>query len=90
MYFIPRWPVSLHGFADCSVSYNKYVGSGSLSHEGIGNSTRQWHAVKIRLRGYKTFFMLNSAEHAIYPAHKCKNANNCWHFNIYKHDKYNI
>ena len=25
----------------------------------------------------KTFFMLNSAEHKIYPAHKC------WHFNIY-------
>ena len=27
---------------------------------------------KTRLaRGYKTFFMLNSAEHNIYPAHKC-------------------
>ena len=39
-------------------------------------------------RGYKSFFMLNSAETKIYPAHKClKNANNCWHFNIYKHDK---
>ena len=25
--------------------------------------------------------MLSSAEHEIYPAH-----NNCWHFNIYKHD----
>ena len=22
-------------------------------------------------RGYKTFFMLNSNEHEIYPAHKC-------------------
>ena len=22
-------------------------------------------------RGYKTFFVLNSAEHVIYPAHKC-------------------
>ena len=41
-------------------------------------------------QGYKTFFMLNSAEHKIYPAHKCLNANNCWHFNIYEHDKYNI
>ena len=28
--------------------------------------------------------MLNSTWHEIYPAHKCKNANNCcWHFNIY-------
>ena len=24
-----------------------------------------------RSRGYKTFFMLNSAEHDIYPAYKC-------------------
>ena len=31
----------------------------------------------------KLFSMLNSAEHEIYPTHKCKNANNCWHFNIY-------
>ena len=22
-------------------------------------------------RGYKTFFMLNSTEHGIFPAHKC-------------------
>ena len=43
-----------------------------------------------RPRGYKTLTMLNSAEHEIYPAHKCQNANYCWHFNIYKHDKYNI
>ena len=31
----------------------------------------------------KKIFMLNSTEHEIHPAHKCKNANNCWHFNIY-------
>ena len=24
-----------------------------------------------KLQGYKTFFMLNSTEHEIYPAHKC-------------------
>ena len=34
-------------------------------------------------RGYTTFFMLNSTEHGIYPAHEYENANNCWHFNIY-------
>ena len=39
--------------------------------------------IQIRPRGYKTFFILNSAEHEIYPAHKCQNANNCWHLNIY-------
>ena len=38
----------------------------------------------------KNFFMLNLTEHEIYPAHQCYNANNFWHFNIYKHDKYNI
>ena len=26
---------------------------------------------KTRARGYKTFFMLNSIEHEIFPAHKC-------------------
>ena len=24
----------------------------------------------------------------IYHANKCLNANNCWHFNIYEHDKF--
>ena len=33
--------------------------------------------------------LLNPAEHEIYPAHKFLNANNCWHFKIYKQDEYN-
>ena len=34
--------------------------------------------------GYKTFSMLNTAEHEIYPAYKCQNANDYhWHFNLY-------
>ena len=37
--------------------------------------------LEIMAQGYKTFFMLSSAETIIYPAHKC------WHFNIYKQDK---
>ena len=45
--------------------------------------------LRIRPQGYNTFSMLNLAEHKIYLAHKCENANNCWHFNIYKLDKYN-
>ena len=36
----------------------------------------------------ETFFRLNSVEHKPYPAHKCKNAKNCWHFNIYEKDKF--
>ena len=37
--------------------------------------------------GYKTCFMLSSTEHGFFPAHKCENANNCWHFNIYEQEK---
>ena len=28
-------------------------------------------SARARARGYKTFFMLNSIEHEIFPAHKC-------------------
>ena len=38
-------------------------------------------------QGYKKKFMLNSAEHEIFPAHKCWNASNCQHFNIYEQEK---
>ena len=38
---------------------------------------------KIRPRVYKTFFMLNSAEHEIFSANKYENANKSWHFHIY-------
>ena len=30
-----------------------------------------YNLIQPRLRGYKTFFMLNSADQEIYPAHKC-------------------
>ena len=32
----------------------------------------------------------NHTLHEIYPANKYENANNCWHFNIYSQDKYNV
>ena len=34
-------------------------------------------------RGYKTFFMLNSAEHEIFSANRYENPNKSWHFHIY-------
>ena len=40
-------------------------------------------SMESRPRGYKTFFMLNSAEHEIFSANKYENANNSWHFHIY-------
>ena len=39
-----------------------------------GDQTADIKSSVIGLRGYKTFSMLNSAEHEIYHAHKCKNA----------------
>ena len=42
------------------------------------------------LKVVRLFFILNGTEHEIYPDLKCENANNCWHFNIDKQDKYNI
>ena len=46
------------------------------------------HKISMRIRsvwprGYKTFFMLNSAEHEIFSTNKYENANNSWHFHIY-------
>ena len=43
---------------------------------------------EIRPRGYKTFFMLNSAEHELFSANKYENANNSGHFHIYKQTKF--
>ena len=37
---------------------------------------------------YKTFFMLNSAEHEIFRANKYENTNISWHFHIYWHRKF--
>ena len=39
-------------------------------------------------RGYKTFFMLNSAEHEISSANKYENANNSWHFSYLLAEKF--
>ena len=43
----------------------------------------RWSGPEIK----KTFSMLNSTENEIFPAHKCENANNFWHFNIYEREK---
>ena len=34
------------------------------------------------------FILLKTLRCCIYPADKCKNANNCWHFNIFEQDKF--
>ena len=46
-----------------------------------GLSGKQGKLGKSLFKAYKAFFMLNSAEHEIYPAY------HCWYFNNYEHDK---
>ena len=43
-------------------------------------------------RGYKTFFMLNSAEHEICPVNKSQISNKCKFFilNIAEHENFSI
>ena len=51
------------------------------NNKGLAKTEQMSHK-KIRPWGYKTFFMLNSAEHEIFSANKYVNANNR-HFHIY-------
>ena len=46
------------------------------------------HTAKKRL---KDMIVLN-IQHIcnICPAYKCENANNCWHFSIYEHNKFHM
>ena len=44
----------------------------------------------IRDLGYKSVFILSSTEHELTLLTNVKKANDCWHFNIYEQDKYNI
>ena len=48
-----------------------------VSDDFVSSQGKTW------TRGYKTFFMLNSAEPEIFSTNKYENANNSWHFHIY-------
>ena len=41
-----------------------------------------------RPRGYKLFFMINSAEHELFSANKYEHTNNSWHFHIYQQSNF--
>ena len=45
---------------------------------------------KVWPQGYKTLFMLNSAEHEIFSANKYENANSSWHFHIHLQRKFQV
>ena len=44
--------------------FEKKIDTAASNREAVNN-------FEIWPRGYKTFFMLNSVEHKIFPAHKC-------------------
>ena len=46
--------------------------------------------IQIRSRGYLTFSCSTQLSTNFILLIKCKNANTCWHFNIYEHDKTNL
>ena len=41
--------------------------------------------IKSKMLKNKDFSCFQMPRCCIYHAHKCKNVNNCWHFNIYEH-----
>ena len=43
---------------------------------------------KTKMLKNKDFSCFQTLRYSIYHAHKCQNANDCWHFNIYEHDKF--
>ena len=44
--------------------------------------------INIEIAKIDGIFRFNSLEPAIYPANKYLNDNNCWHFNVYKQNKF--
>ena len=50
------------------------------SHSSAGKVYQYKYFSYTRPRGYKTFFMLNSAEHEICPVNKSQITNNCKFF----------
>ena len=44
--------------------------------------------IKSKMLKNKDFSCLRIVRCCIYHGHKYLNANNCWHFNIYEHDKF--
>ena len=65
--YCPKWLNML------KATLNPYTAASASNH--FSNVHVQLFS-EVRSRGYTTFFILNSAEHEIYPAHKCLNANN--------------
>ena len=56
----------------CKLNFcKKFSGTFKFSLLSVHSVSDELGNEKTWPRGYKTFFILNSAEHGIYPAHKC-------------------
>ena len=70
----PKYRPSPKGYANMSIQRRSFVQTCTIiscsDPNDIGLLEYMYCASDIRPRGYKTFFMLNSPEHEIYPANK--------------------
>ena len=46
--------------------------------------------IKLKMVKNKDFSCFQTLRCCIYHANKCKNTNNCWHFNIYENSKFQL
>ena len=84
---------TLVGYFDYSCAKRKnYKDNGKIliKFRGIHFTRKITKRNATRPQGYKRIFVPRSKEYEIYPAIKCKNANNTCQFNIYQHGKYRI
>ena len=75
---------------DSTAKLDRYRVSDKAALRREKDSTAKLDRYRVSRMSQAPIFMLNSTKHGIYPAHKYYTANNCWHFNIYQQDKYNI
>ena len=54
----------------------------------LSTSMKFQFLMKTKMLKNKDLSCVKTLRCCIYPAHKCLNANNCWHFNIYEQDKF--
>ena len=52
------------------------------------NSTEHELLIKAKIQANEEVSCFKSLRCCIYHAYRCLNANKCWHFNIYKQDKF--
>ena len=84
--YLPKAIIGFHHFVGLLFSWDMILSTFPTNY--IILEINKWAAscsspTLIRSQGYKTYFMLNSADHEFLSANKYENANNSWHFHIY-------